>query len=153
MTIAPTIADPLQSILDRLDGVKAEGTGRWSARCPAHEDRVASLSVSRGNDGRALIYCHAGCKARDIVERIGLRVTDLFAQAPSTSSNGQRQIVATYDYSDQAGVLLFQVVRYQPKDFRQLLVVARSRSWRQPGTTADTSSCSQALHVQVLGRT
>lgn len=119
MTTAPTIADPLQAVLERLDGVKAEGTGQWSARCPAHEDRVASLSVSRGNDGRALIYCHAGCKARDIVERIGLRVTDLFAQAPPPSSNGQRQIVATYDYSDQAGVLLFQVVRYQPKDFRQ----------------------------------
>lgn len=30
-----------------------------------------------------------------------------------------RQIVATYDYRDEAGVLRYQVVRYQPKDFRQ----------------------------------
>jgi hypothetical protein len=30
-----------------------------------------------------------------------------------------RQIVAAYDYSDEAGMLLFQVVRYEPKDFRQ----------------------------------
>ena len=29
------------------------------------------------------------------------------------------QIVATYDYSDEAGKLLFQCVRYEPKDFRQ----------------------------------
>ena len=31
----------------------------------------------------------------------------------------QRRIVATYDYHDQHGQLLFQVVRYDPKDFRQ----------------------------------
>lgn len=30
-----------------------------------------------------------------------------------------RRIVATYDYRDETGSLLFQVVRYQPKDFRQ----------------------------------
>jgi hypothetical protein len=30
-----------------------------------------------------------------------------------------RRIVATYDYTDEAGKLLFQVVRYEPKDFRQ----------------------------------
>jgi 5S rRNA maturation endonuclease (ribonuclease M5) len=30
-----------------------------------------------------------------------------------------RRIVATYDYTDQDGNLLYQVVRYQPKDFRQ----------------------------------
>ncbi len=33
--------------------------------------------------------------------------------------NGQPQIVATYDYRDERGELLFQVVRYDPKDFRQ----------------------------------
>jgi 5S rRNA maturation endonuclease (ribonuclease M5) len=31
----------------------------------------------------------------------------------------QRTIVAEYDYVDEAGALLFQCVRYQPKDFRQ----------------------------------
>lgn len=30
-----------------------------------------------------------------------------------------RRIVATYDYTDAHGELLFQVVRYHPKDFRQ----------------------------------
>lgn len=29
------------------------------------------------------------------------------------------QIVATYDYKDESGQLLYQVVRYKPKDFRQ----------------------------------
>ncbi|MDN3279097.1 AAA family ATPase [Frankia sp. RB7] len=38
-------------------------------------------------------------------------------------SNGahppRAKIVATYDYTDEAGALLFQVCRYAPKDFRQ----------------------------------
>ena len=118
MTTTPAITDPVKVVLDRLDGVKAEGTGQWSARCPAHEDRVQSLSVSVGNDGRALIFCHAGCKAAEIVERIDLKVTDLFPRASSLETNGQRRIVKTYDYVDTFGVLLFQVVRYHPKDFR-----------------------------------
>src|SRR5688572_19233963 len=29
------------------------------------------------------------------------------------------KIVATYDYCDESGKLEFQVVRYEPKDFRQ----------------------------------
>ena len=31
----------------------------------------------------------------------------------------RRRILATYDYRDEAGELVFQVVRYEPKDFRQ----------------------------------
>ena len=33
--------------------------------------------------------------------------------------NHQRRIAATYDYLDEKGKLLFQVVRYDPKDFQQ----------------------------------
>src|SRR5262245_44225719 len=37
----------------------------------------------------------------------------------NSSSNGRRRIVATYDYTDENGTLLFQVRRYEPKTFRQ----------------------------------
>ena len=30
-----------------------------------------------------------------------------------------KKIIATYDYNDESGTLLFQVIRYEPKDFRQ----------------------------------
>ncbi|MBR0732420.1 AAA family ATPase [Bradyrhizobium japonicum] len=43
--------------------------------------------------------------------------------AETIQSNGYQQprssIIATYDYVDEGGGLLFQVVRYEPKDFRQ----------------------------------
>jgi hypothetical protein len=40
-------------------------------------------------------------------------------RAKAAAVSGARQIVATYDYRDEAGTLLFQVVRYELKDFRQ----------------------------------
>lgn len=37
----------------------------------------------------------------------------------AAEGKGARRIVATYDYQDEAGELVYQVVRYEPKDFRQ----------------------------------
>src|SRR5262245_61776687 len=37
----------------------------------------------------------------------------------SGGNHGSSKIVATYDYTDEAGKLLFHCVRYSPKDFRQ----------------------------------
>ena len=38
---------------------------------------------------------------------------------PRPSANGQqRRIVATYDYRDESGVVLYKVNRFEPKDFR-----------------------------------
>ena len=64
---------------------KRNGKG-WSARCPAHEDRRPSLSVSEGDDGRALVRCHAGCTVDAICNAVGLRVADLMTDDPSTVS-------------------------------------------------------------------
>ena len=50
----------LSALTDRNCNPKRNGKG-WSARCPAHDDRRPSLSVSEGDDGRALVFCQAGC--------------------------------------------------------------------------------------------
>jgi Protein of unknown function (DUF3987)/Toprim-like len=39
-------------------------------------------------------------------------------QPPAQDNRSARQILATYDYQDERGVLLYQIVRYEPKDFR-----------------------------------
>ncbi len=44
---------------------------------------------------------------------------DAARMASHGASDGQRRIVATYDYRDEAGDLLFQAVRYLPKGFKQ----------------------------------
>jgi AAA domain-containing protein len=42
-----------------------------------------------------------------------------YSNGKDRSPRARAHIVATYDYPDEVGVLLFQVVRFEPKDFRQ----------------------------------
>lgn len=99
------------------------GSGQWSARCPAHDDRRSSLSVSIGDGGRVLLNCHAGCSAEEITSSLGLSMKDLFVEdKPQAETSGRASLVATYDYRDDAGKLLAQKLRYSDKHF----------SWRRP---------------------
>jgi len=93
---------------------KQLGSG-WTSRCPAHDDRTPSLSISQGKDGQALLHCHAGCSIEAIVAALGLEMKDLFP----TNGSKRQTISATYDYTDKDGNLLSQVVRLEPKSFRQ----------------------------------
>lgn len=72
-------------LLKRFEGVR-ESLSSWQAQCPAHFDRQASLSVGLGNDGRILLKCFAGCDTAAIVEKIGLKLSDLF----NDNGNGHR---------------------------------------------------------------
>jgi 5S rRNA maturation endonuclease (ribonuclease M5) len=107
-----------EEIVDRLDGAKPTGPDAWTSLCPAHDDRNPSLSITLGDEERVLLHCHAGCSTEEVVDALGLTTRDLFAER--SNGNGGKEIVATYDYTDEGGEqLLFQVVRYDPKDFRQ----------------------------------
>ena len=85
----------------------------WIARCPAHEDRNPSLSLRDGYEGRVLVKCHAGCEQAAVIA--ALKTLGLW---PDQERRPDR-IVATYDYCDDAGELLYQVVRREPKRFYQ----------------------------------
>lgn len=65
-------------LLERLDGVRVSGQGRWLARCPAHQDRRASLSILEKDDSRVLINCFACCEPGDVMGALGLTLADLF---------------------------------------------------------------------------
>ncbi len=65
------------TLLDRLSGVKRTGPGRWLARCPAHDDSRASLSVRELDDRRVLFHCFAGCDAETILAAVGLGWQDI----------------------------------------------------------------------------
>jgi 5S rRNA maturation endonuclease (ribonuclease M5) len=107
----------IQDILERFERPTKTGD-QWLVKCPAHEDRKASLAVREGDGGRVLLHCHAGCSKESIVQTMGLTTADLFAEKSARASN-LGEIDATYDYTDTDGSLLYQVVRYAPKDFRQ----------------------------------
>ncbi len=96
------------------------------ALCPAHADNSPSLSIKEDDD-RILINCFSGCSTESICTAIGLALKDLFVTTNGFHSNDHRpnkneqtqREIATYDYTDEDGNLLFQVVRFEPKDFRQ----------------------------------
>lgn len=75
----------LEDLISRLDRVKATRgkPGRWSARCPAHEDRGPSLSIRELDDGRVLLHCFAGCSVHEIVAAVGLELSDLYPPRPA----------------------------------------------------------------------
>jgi hypothetical protein len=88
------------------------------ALCPGHDDTRTSLST-REQNGWIECKCFAGCAKDHIVASLGLERKDLRTEEDEPAAAPARSIVATYDYRDESGQLLYQAVRYQPKDFRQ----------------------------------
>jgi hypothetical protein len=76
------ISEPVARVLSRVQGARPNGTG-WMAHCPSHDDRTPSLSITQGDDGRALLHCHAGCTFKAIVAALGIEERELF---PSTEA-------------------------------------------------------------------
>ena len=108
----------ITAILQRFRSVQKSGTG-FMACCPAHEDGNASLSIGTGNDGRILLHCMAGCSPEAVTTAAGITMADLFPQSAAPVKPASKEIVAVYPYHDEAGTMLYEVVRFKPKDFRQ----------------------------------
>ncbi len=56
----------INELLGMLDKVRAHGSGKLSACCPAHADRSPSLSLRVAEDGRLLVHCFAGCSIEEV---------------------------------------------------------------------------------------
>ena len=67
-----------QTLLDRLQGVKATAPHRWLAKCPGHQDKSPSLSIRELDDGRVLLHDFGGCDTQAVLEALGLTLADLF---------------------------------------------------------------------------
>ena len=103
----------IADFLSKLKGVSGNGE-QFNAMCPAHDDRRASLSISRGTDGRILVMCHAGCSPDAITNAMGFTLHDLF--------NHPNKPEAEYRYVDQNGTFLAKKTRWPGKRF----------SWSRP---------------------
>src|SRR5689334_137650 len=107
----------LENLVARFDGVIPAGKDKWSARCPAHEDRRRSLSILRTPD-RLLVKCHAGCKTDEVVSTLGIRMSDLyFRERPPRLEPVGSVSEVVYPYRDEGGTPLFEVVRRPGKKF------------------------------------
>lgn len=113
----------------------------YVARCPLHADKTPSLTVywasRRGRWLWRCFPCEKGGDALDLLRAMGRSygraVRDLGVEREIAWGKGPRpdkqkfgpqgfprgRIVRTYDYASEDGTLLYQVVRLDPKSFRQ----------------------------------
>jgi DNA primase len=112
------------------------------AACPNHADKTPSLTIYRHRDGAWMWHCFPCSKSGDVftllrlqgigfnqaIERLGddaKLVWNLQSEpAPEKAKFGPKgtprgKIATTYNYYDEHHQLLYQVVRMDPKDFRQ----------------------------------
>lgn len=125
--------EALDLVLGKLDGVRQHG-GYWMARCPAHEDSRASLSIARGTEQPVVLNCHAGCDSNLILDALGITVADV-SRPREERGQGEwtpfGEAVAVYDYTDENGKLLYQVCRTAGKQFPQRCPDSSKKSgWR-----------------------
>jgi hypothetical protein len=127
---------------------------QYRCLCPAHDDHHPSLSVRSTENGMILMHCFAGCQTAQIVRALGLTLRDLMPPTPSKATHRAYttrrasprqplaqatapvhrkstlgQIVATYDYCDERREFVCQVVRFEPKSFRQRTLCGDQWIW------------------------
>jgi hypothetical protein len=99
----------IQDVLSRLDGLRQTGTGRWVARCPAHDDKRPSLSVREVDSGTVLLHCFAGCEIGEVLGAIGLQSRDLYPpQERRPSVDKVRRERMPFSYSDALKCISFE---------------------------------------------
>lgn len=107
---------------DRVPALHQEGS-EWRGPCPIHGGSRDSFVVKPDT---GLWYCHSECSAGGSIFLLEEKLTGETGKAVACAvyaacgrQTTKRQIVATYPYTDESGKILFECVRYDPKDFRQ----------------------------------
>src|SRR5262249_18292830 len=82
--------------------------------CPFHDEANASFAF---NAMKGAYTCHA-CGAKGGWKQLALRLgIDVPKPRRGRPPKNERRIVAAYPYRDECGQLLFEKVRYEPKQF------------------------------------
>ena len=72
-----------EAIANALGGHRAGGG--WAARCPAHDYRLPSLSISDAPKNKVLVHCHAGCDQGRVI--VALRARGLWHEKRREASS------------------------------------------------------------------
>lgn len=140
----------VEDALERADcRPRGSHTRTITARCPAHEDRTPSLTLTEGNDGRALLHCHAGCDAESIVRALELEWADLFPE--DRRDQAEWTPVFEFEYHGADGGKLFKVVRFPGKNFRQQRWTGSGWEWGMQGVTRQLYRLPEVLQAKARG--
>ncbi len=109
-------------------GLKKLSADEYQGLCPFHEDKKPSFSI---NAKSGAYYCH-GCSEKggafhfygklhglDTKSDFGKILHGISEDFGISWQKEKGKLQKTYDYTDPDGRLLYQVCRFEPKDFRQ----------------------------------
>ncbi len=111
----------LGEILAKLKNCHQVRNGEYTADCPVpgHHTPERHLYITDAGD-KALVTCFNRHSYKDICRALGYdNLSYKSAYGPRVGRYSGRRVTALYDYRDETGQLLFQVIRYEPKSFRQ----------------------------------
>jgi DNA primase len=119
--------------------IKRNGRDSYVTLCDFHPDNNPSMSVRKYPDGCWRYNCFACGASGDPITYLQKAkgvpfvdaVKELIALAHTIADDppGQRIVAARYDYVDEQGEVLYQVIRYSPKDFRQRRTTPQGWNW------------------------
>src|SRR5258707_234060 len=119
----------------RVPALRQRGK-EWRGTCPLHRGKRENFAV---NPATGQWFCHSKCgnggdilnlemtlrgtdfetAVVDVRHIVGVSAPDRIYRDSQRSKRRLGPIVATYDYRDEQGRLLYQCVRHEPKDFTQ----------------------------------
>lgn len=122
-----------------LNGARGKSDGSINVRCPCHDDKKASLTISKGEKHETVLKCHVGCNYIDILAAVGLTENDLYndgkeqeqnwRKKAEKSANG-RKIEAIYDYEDVKGEYLYSKIRFEGKEIKYGVIDIKNDTYR-----------------------
>lgn len=113
-SFSPDFLADLESVVVSREG-RTIANGEIRFRCPSgsHEDRNPSARWNMSKQVWRCDSCGKGGGALDLADLLGI------ARPSRPTAPLERRVVRTYGYTDEAGALLFEVIRYEPKSFVQ----------------------------------
>lgn len=142
-----------EEITDKFEIDKnSKRVDRVQAKCPCHNDKNASLTISHKGD-KTFLYCHAGCETNDILESIGLKMSDLFDKPleinEEKKSAFEKDIEAIYKFYDENGDLAYEKIRKKGKKFLHRRYIDGETVWgMEEGIYTETFPGSKSWSIK-----
>ena len=79
-TATTTHSRPIDLLTSQLELVQGGRNGQYRAKCSVHQDaksKSRTLSIKETESGSVLVNCFAGCEVEEIMNSIGLALSDL----------------------------------------------------------------------------
>lgn len=138
-----------EDILGCFNNVTKSGAipGQYKALCPAHNDKIPSLSIKKVMDKEGYektnITCYANCDIKDILERVGMSVSDLYTNPKTKIYKSELdkcisyyetkgiKYIEHYTYKDQNDKYLYTKIKFMQEDGKKTFryVVIGKNGW------------------------